>query len=1097
MARRSQCSSLGEMLNDPNYVPPHYKEYYRLAIDVLAEQGIDSYYHFLADERQVEFLSTSEIEHINKHLRKPARALDEEPHSQSDYNESDSSGTYWPVHTDIDAPALDLGWPDIGRYREPSDVTIFVHPPAPDTLSIKEEARRLIRSANQVVAIVMDMFTDIDIFEELVQVANRGVPVYVLLDELHAHQFQDMVKKCQVNLSVIQFMRVRTVQGQTYFCRSGMSFHGNLMERFVLIDCLVVLSGSYSFMWSFEKIHRSMVHRFQGELVNIFDEEFRILFAQSSPLPGVESIMPKMESYYAVQPYEPRYRKRPTLSFLHHQEDQHSQNSGFSWGEVDPDRPLRSFRRDEAFRQTMEGVTNQGYTRAQFAQRFEQQKFQFDPTSRAILRSKKMEMDSYKRQSYAEGTYESYSTARELQLSRRGELFDEMDSRSERLEGDRMLPLERNWARDGLLSLEKKPFGQDLFDRIRSNHQGLRQHEDITDPYLEDFEMRSRLRQGSGDRRLMDDDQFAVDVPKRPSIGQTYACLKSPTQTSVLDQKLIFQESVLKKGDDHQTKQGLRSWRIGSYLSAYQDESQEGMEEGSHFSSVFQGFEDEAPPNPGKMRPSFERDFIYQSSSYLQNMRAWKTTRTADQSGSPEQGAEEQETTLMKQESMRSKINPLLQRGSRLRSSLIFNSSKIEQHSPRGKSGFSSVQEQIQGQETQEKSETSGPKPVDGGVKAIKPQTGEVSAGKIPSNRTQNNKPSETHQASNLVISSLEKVRNKEQLQLSKKVLDAIQKLDQEKPAVKEVKKAELGPTQKNGTIAPEKPSQDHRFPTETKPETKQSSAQEPVSKPNLNESLKCSLESIKSRSRASSTNIVEPATDTYGSTVSLDTGLNSELAKSKDQGVLDLSHRSSFRMKNFLNFSGEKKPKEEASNPSGSQPSPLVTGGEKTTATAAEVTSPSAEEKPQKSPTPAAGVKASQSFSGSRFASNVKYSSNLRDDTKVILEQISAHNQSRGEMHRALQPGHGEPANSLSPPVDHQPLSPSAKSPPEPTSSSPESQQETKGQVERDILIKRMDSIRKEKRVYSRFEGGCVGCGSRVGGHIPPCSLTGLEHIK
>lgn len=37
-------------------------------------------------------------------------------------------------------------------------------------------------------------------------------------------------------------------------------------------------------MWSFEKIHRSLAHVFQGELVSSFDEEFRILFAQSEPL---------------------------------------------------------------------------------------------------------------------------------------------------------------------------------------------------------------------------------------------------------------------------------------------------------------------------------------------------------------------------------------------------------------------------------------------------------------------------------------------------------------------------------------------------------------------------------------------------------------------------------------------------------------------------------------------------------------------------------------------------------------------------------------------------------------------------------------------
>eukprot|EP00061_Rhincodon_typus_P006713 g27665.t1 len=149
MAHRSQSSTLGDVDNDPNNVPPHYKEYYRIAIDILAEEGIDAYYRFLAEEKEVDFLSSTEIEHINKHLKKPVVFFDELQFVVGDCDESDSSGTYWPVHTDIAAPALDLGWPNIHMCRGPSDVTIFVHPPAPDTLSIKEEVRRLIRSATQ------------------------------------------------------------------------------------------------------------------------------------------------------------------------------------------------------------------------------------------------------------------------------------------------------------------------------------------------------------------------------------------------------------------------------------------------------------------------------------------------------------------------------------------------------------------------------------------------------------------------------------------------------------------------------------------------------------------------------------------------------------------------------------------------------------------------------------------------------------------------------------------------------------------------------------------------------------------------------------
>ena len=37
MAHRSQSSSVGDNPLDPNYLPPHYREEYRLAIDALIE----------------------------------------------------------------------------------------------------------------------------------------------------------------------------------------------------------------------------------------------------------------------------------------------------------------------------------------------------------------------------------------------------------------------------------------------------------------------------------------------------------------------------------------------------------------------------------------------------------------------------------------------------------------------------------------------------------------------------------------------------------------------------------------------------------------------------------------------------------------------------------------------------------------------------------------------------------------------------------------------------------------------------------------------------------------------------------------------------
>lgn len=58
----------------------------------------------------------------------------------------------------------------------------------------------------QVVAIVMDMFTDVDIFREIVEASARGIAVYILLDESNFSHFLKMTEKqgCQV-----QRLRVR------------------------------------------------------------------------------------------------------------------------------------------------------------------------------------------------------------------------------------------------------------------------------------------------------------------------------------------------------------------------------------------------------------------------------------------------------------------------------------------------------------------------------------------------------------------------------------------------------------------------------------------------------------------------------------------------------------------------------------------------------------------------------------------------------------------------------------------------------------------------------------------------------------------------
>ncbi|KAL6487688.1 hypothetical protein MHYP_G00043140 [Metynnis hypsauchen] len=203
MARRSQCSSAGDNPLDPSYLPPHYREEYRLAINALIEADLEGYYGFLHEANVVDFLSQPETEYIRSMVQGPR------PVAQLDrryiIGDGDgSSDTYWPIQSDLDAPGLDLGWPQAHRFVGPTEITTLVNPSAPEMPSIKEQVRRMIKNAQQVIAVAMDMFTDVDIFADILNAAMRNVAVYVLLDELNAHHFVAMANNCRVSLDEVK-----------------------------------------------------------------------------------------------------------------------------------------------------------------------------------------------------------------------------------------------------------------------------------------------------------------------------------------------------------------------------------------------------------------------------------------------------------------------------------------------------------------------------------------------------------------------------------------------------------------------------------------------------------------------------------------------------------------------------------------------------------------------------------------------------------------------------------------------------------------------------------------------------------------------------
>ena len=150
METSSMLSSLNDECKSDNYIEPHYKEWYRVAVDTLIEHGLDAYQEFLATERVSDFLAEEEIAYILKNVQKVAQSTAHG--NDNSYDDTSSSGTYWPVESDVEAPNLDLGWP----YVMPgllggTHIDLLFHPPRAQLLTIKETIRKMIKEARKVI----------------------------------------------------------------------------------------------------------------------------------------------------------------------------------------------------------------------------------------------------------------------------------------------------------------------------------------------------------------------------------------------------------------------------------------------------------------------------------------------------------------------------------------------------------------------------------------------------------------------------------------------------------------------------------------------------------------------------------------------------------------------------------------------------------------------------------------------------------------------------------------------------------------------------------------------------------------------------------
>ncbi|NXS59918.1 F83DB protein, partial [Brachypteracias leptosomus] len=289
MANTSQCLEEGAGRWPPR-PPGPYSEAQRLALEELVSGGPAALRAFLRREQLPPFLSEPEVQAIARGALPPPEPAAEPSSGAASLDAS--SLTYFPERSDLEPPALELGWPGFasGAFRGLTRVEAHFQPGCGESIyGCKEAVRRQIRSARQVIALVMDSFTDIDIFGDLQDAYNnRKVPVYILLDQDFLPHFLEMCKNLGVCPEQESLLRVRALTGNTYYMRSGAKIVGKVHEKFMLIDGIRVTTGSYrqvlGFTWSDGKLNSSNLLLLSGQVVEQFDLQFRILYAQSMPI---------------------------------------------------------------------------------------------------------------------------------------------------------------------------------------------------------------------------------------------------------------------------------------------------------------------------------------------------------------------------------------------------------------------------------------------------------------------------------------------------------------------------------------------------------------------------------------------------------------------------------------------------------------------------------------------------------------------------------------------------------------------------------------------------------------------------------------------
>ncbi|XP_050961347.1 protein FAM83G [Labeo rohita] len=259
-----------------------YSEEQRLALEALITKGRDAFDAYVKEHELRPFLSEPELERLRRSIEDYKPGSEHQKPDGTTEGEETFSLQYWPDRSDTSIPNLDLGWPDCNSYRGVTRVHVYTQPPMDGQTHIKEVVRKAIAQAQKMIAVVMDVFTDVDIFKDLIEAGFRKkVAIYIIIDTAAIQHFLLMCERANMHRGHLNHLRVRCIGGAEFYTRSAQKVRGSLSQKFMFVDGDRAVSGSYSFTWTASRLDRNIVTVLTGQAVETFDKQFRELYLNS------------------------------------------------------------------------------------------------------------------------------------------------------------------------------------------------------------------------------------------------------------------------------------------------------------------------------------------------------------------------------------------------------------------------------------------------------------------------------------------------------------------------------------------------------------------------------------------------------------------------------------------------------------------------------------------------------------------------------------------------------------------------------------------------------------------------------------------------